>query len=148
MEKRKEPILNEQTEKIIRDILTDERAWDKKTRKLRLFWVIEQYQIARELLWMNTVYFRRFDRAVRLIESWKLLPPDHFEDLRIDENYSIRWITCSDCLDIVQRHVDDYFEHIWYSPDWQWQEITEQDILNLGIRPSIVPAKPGQPSLF
>ena len=140
--------MNEQSERIIRDILTDERAWDKKTRKLRLFWVIEQYQKYREILWLDTIYFPRFDRAVRLIENWKLLPSDHFEDLRVDDNLTVRWITCADCLDLVQWHVDNYFERIWYSPDWAWQEITEQDILDLGVKPNLVPAKPGQQSLF
>lgn len=140
--------MNEQAKSIIRDILTDEHAWDKKTRKLRPFWVIEQYQKYREISWLYTVYFPRFDRAVRLIESWQLLPTDHFEDLKVDDKLTIRWINCSDCLEVIQYRIDHYFEHIWWSSAWAWQEITEQDILDLGIRPNLVPAKPGQDSLF
>lgn len=140
--------MNEQTKSILRDILQDERAWDRKTRKLRLFWVIDQYQKYRDIIWLDTVYFPRFDRAVRLIESWHLLPANHFEDLRIDDNLTIRWISCADCLEIVQHRIDGYFEHIWWSSTWAWEEITEQDILALGVSPTFVPSKPGQPSLF
>lgn len=140
--------MNQATEQIIRELLKSEKAWDQKTRLLRFDWVLSQYFNVRERRWLDELYFPRMGRAYRMIETWGIFPGCEFYDFEYEPGKFARWMDWAEQAEMVQERLDGYFERLWWSANWAYEEITKEQILALGVAPSLVPSKPGQPSLF
>lgn len=150
--------MNELSTEIITEILSDDKAWDKKTRKLNYKWVIDAYEGERSYRFEEEVMLPRLLRAHRLFASW--CGAELTEEGWLEDGMYSDWISeqLSDDMGIGYGIVPGlrerpyyracYFEKIWESEKWAWEEISEGEILALGISPTQVPSKPGQPALF
>jgi hypothetical protein len=143
--------VNEITRSILEPILQTEEAWDKKTRKLRYSHVMEVLGQVHEVRWLDEVYFPRMFRAMRLLHALSTcIPPEAFEEM---DFYGMTgpWLADPELEDIVQERLSGhgyyrmtYFERSWWSDEWGLDQPTEQEILELGIRPNLVPGKRGK----
>jgi hypothetical protein len=136
------------TEQIVKQILTSEKAWDKKTRELIYEYVITEYHKARERMWLDQVYFPRLERAVKLAEAWKIYPEDHYEDFQVEPGRTIRSLSCEECLLDLQDRLETYFERLWWSDTWAFENPSYTDILALNVKPKMFAPKKNQPALF
>lgn len=150
--------MNQITSEIIEEILLDERAWDKKTRELKYDWVIDAYRGEREYRFEEEVLMPRLKRAHRLLATWcneTLNAEGWLEDGNlsdaISEQFSAEWGVGYGISPGLRERVYYrwcYFEALWQSRLWEYEEPTKEEILALEIKPNLVPSKPGQPALF
>ena len=155
--------MNKLAKEIISEVLTLEDAWDKKTRELRHSWVLEAYHHIREVRFYDEIFFPRMLRAMRLIKAMGIVPEWAWDEVDIgyDEELHGWWVIDPDWGDFIQNRFQypnnwkraGYFEAWWDSEDWAWEKPTKEEILALGIRPSLVPGKADkqgniQPSMF
>lgn len=150
--------MNKFAKETITSILQTEAAWDKDTRELRYKYVIHTYWNAREAFLFDEIFFPRMARAMRLMYKMKIFPESAWErNVSVGMNDEIPaeyWLTdpgISD--DVMQRFSgplyskqDGTFRHTYFgaicdSDDYYLEEPTEEEILALGIRPSLVPAE-------
>jgi len=136
------------TRSILEAVLGTEEAWDRKTRKLRYKHVIEVLGQVHEVRWLDEVYFPRMYRAMRLLKAIsECIPPEAFEEQELN-GITGPWLVDPELEDIVQDRFSGqgyyrmtYFERSWCSDEWGLDQPAEQEILDLGIRPNLVPAK-------
>jgi hypothetical protein len=142
--------MNKLTVEILTPLLQDEDAWDKKTRQLRIAWVRDEYTKAREALWMDAVYFPRVYRLFSLLRSWGVFPENAFtwEAFGFVQELQGWWLSDPCLSDVVLERFEDYFQGWWWQEEWEYEGFTVADVLALGVRPHLVPARQGQPSLF
>ena len=153
--------MNQMTREILAELLLIEKAWDKKTRQLNYHWVIDNYRGTRAYKFDSEVLYPRLLRAHRMLAVWHDIPLT--EDGWIDDydlSDALSDQLCGDSMYNVvgypivpglrhnQYFRDSYFSKIWESEEWVMENPTEQEILAIGIQPTLVPAKVGQPSLF
>lgn len=143
---------------IFTELLHSEEAWDKKTRELRYHWVLEQAYIYRYALY-EPVQTRLYQRAVHLCHVLTGLAEEDY--LTISQDGVMVEYFADDCL--TERFCGggnhnpndriSYIESIWYGTfewalDMSFEVPTRQELLELGIRPNLVPSKENQHSLF
>lgn len=153
--------MNRKSTEIITEILSSEAAWDKKTRKLKYDNVIEWYREERAARFDDEVLYPRLLRAHRMLSVWcnATLGEDGWledgelsdalsDQLSGDSFYNVVGYPIVPGLRSRQYYRESYFVHIWDGTEWAMEEPTEEEILALGIVPSLVPSKAGQPALF
>lgn len=145
--------MNEFTKQILLEILQREEAWDKKTRELKYDWVVDVAFGRRESLFV-TEQMRLIERAVHLCRLLTDLPEEAYQTILCDGE-EVEYFA-DECLTERFTGVDDtrvsYIAGIWegyypWAPDMSY-DATKEEIYALPIRPNLVPAKKGQPSLF
>lgn len=148
--------MNKRAQEIVSELLSLDEAWDKKTRKLRFDWVVDTYADVLTSRFYDEVLFPKMIRAFRLMIALGFACEDQFESVSLGYHAEIPgiWAKNPDLVDLVSnrfsgeyvalcngRFRDSYIGRWWNSPEWAYQELSEEDILSLGIRPTIVPAK-------
>ncbi len=156
--------MNKLTKEIITQILMhDQNSWDKKTRELRINYVLKCYHDMREARFYDEVLFPRMLRAYRMMIAWGIFPENEFAEISLGVQKEITglWADNPEIADLVAERLcsdytytktgvlrDTYISNIWHSEEWAQEEPTIEEINALGIKPSIVPSKRGQPALF
>jgi len=147
--------MNRVAETLLHNILGEAAAWDKKTRQLRYRHVLVRLYADLELEWYGLVYFRMYHRACAL---WRQSFPGElrahfFEQISFmgePDGWSIIAEDDLTCQWVLSEHLEHYCNvyFLQQHPEWAHQDVSEEEILALGIRPKVVPDKPGQSSLF
>jgi len=139
------------TREIITGLLNKEQAWDKNTRHLRYNWLIERYDICRQSLFYDKVFFPRMSRCFRLCHALGILP-----ELSGFENDGViyPWCEDSELYECIGEHFFSdqpiyygrywrprYFTKLWYEGEYAYDMPGIDEVLELGIKPNLVPAK-------
>jgi len=135
--------VNEVTKQLLTTILSQESAWDKKTRALKYDEVITWLGNLQDYEYFYGVYWPCMLRAVQIAKAqgW---PPGCFQEISVNGE-DIEWF-CDDWVVDYLTGPGGYLSGVWY--DLYTESPSQEDILALGIRPTMVPGKEGQPALF
>src|SRR3990167_7835016 len=112
--------MNEITKQIVSAILTDRKAWDKTFTKPNISYIQQQYYEIHGMFWIENVYLPHWSR----LEARFGRPLTDEETICFQED--------------LQYH---FFENFWFprNPDWDTEDIIEEEVLSLEIKPNLVP---------
>jgi len=133
--------MNQSSERILRELLTEEVAWNSKDRSLRYGNTVDILNHRREFLFYSEVYFPRMARLFRTLVFLGALKEDDLETLEWDNGEEYPWPAEADVADRISSRMEKYFYWLTWQKGWEWEEPDKEEILALGIRPSLVPSK-------
>lgn len=137
--------MNRITKEIMTHLLQNDAYWHKETRELLYDRILHAYTGVRESRFLDEVYFPRMFRAMSLLRT-NTGKTELFEEVTM-EGITGWWLEndTDACWEMQERFGSEhyfretYFQRIWNSPDWAYERPTEEEILSLGIRPTLVP---------
>lgn len=149
--------MNRTTKRVMTGLLQKEEYWDNKTRELYYAKLLEDYRHAREALFYDEIFFPRMMRAMRLIRSMGIVPDWAWDD-EATVGYFVEitgpWVIDPAWTDCIQSQFcgeifftrtgktrATYFSRWWQDEDWAYEEPTLDDLMALGILPTMVPSK-------
>jgi len=121
--------MNDLTTQLLKLVLTDKEAWDKKKDAPDLPWINQQIQYGREILFYDKYYFPRMVKlSARLKEKnyWKLT--EWFEKIMGYEKEFTCWVPVEqDYQILIADHLQKATEWIW-DTEYEYEEVIEEDV--------------------
>jgi hypothetical protein len=129
--------MNKITTEILTFLLRKEEYWDKKTGRIRMDKTMKDLHNSREALWFDRIYYPRAKKFFQAYKNnihpeweWEeVVWDDHLEEQRFWQPVDM------DNLDLLSDRLSEFFELIWNSEDWAFEEPTELEMLVLNINP-------------
>lgn len=127
--------MNITTIRIVTEILRNPEAWDKKAGRPRVKWVNDHYHVAREIIFYDEIYFLYMRRFMTKAIARGIFKPEEVQMITVGYNleFEIPYPIDNDCQDTLGDLFQRALGIIWDGEDWCFEEITEADILSLGV---------------
>ncbi len=133
------------TREILDIVLRDPAAWtpikDGKFitgHKPKMEYIRHSYLNAREMRFYDDVYFPHLARLMEIVKRWDLFKGATWTTRELGYDKCIElWVPTEwNFQNIIGDHMQWYMEPLWdHDEKWGLEEITETDILSLGIKP-------------
>jgi len=126
--------MNYITKKILGLILVNQEAWEKKTGELRYKWVMEQLSVGREAFFFKEIYWPRYKKLAMCYEN-NIMKDCEWGDVEVDfGTIIVRSPVEYEHLDWFEERLRPFWELVWDSEDWTYEEPSQEEMLGLGIR--------------
>ncbi len=122
-------------DELLKDILKSPECYGRSRKnkgQLKLNYVNEQLQLAKEVIFYDEVYFPYMQRLMRKVKAWGIIKTDW-------QTMSVGYDKCIviDCpvelyfQDMISEDVYYILEKVWCGVEWSWPEPTLEECMSL-----------------
>jgi len=122
-------------DEILKETLKDPKCYDthRATRgRLKMRYVNEQLQMAKEALFYDEAYFPYLARLTKKAKAWGIFETEwQTTEMGYHREITIDYPIEDDAQILIGDHMQWTLEVVWYGPDWSWPEPTVQECISL-----------------